>query len=219
MRRRLLSVTLMLTLLFALALLERPSAAQPPASISQLGGQNAVVRENQRPGTADWDITSPALAREIEGYASATSVNRGEAIDLFVHTVSARYAIEVFRAGWYGGAGARRVAGPIERDGVAQQMPTTDAVSGLVECVWQDPYRLETAEEAPWPSGVYLARLTTADTRKQAFIVFVVRDDAARSALVFQSSVTTFAAYNNWGGKSLYSFNSGDRPARKVSFD
>jgi hypothetical protein len=49
--------------------------------------------------------------------------------------------------------------------------------------------------------------------------VFVVRDDERRSALIFQSSVTTFAAYNNWGGRSLYAFNSGGRPARKVSFD
>ena len=53
----------------------------------------------------------------------------------------------------------------------------------------------------------------------QAFVVFVVRDDARPSALLFQSSVTTFAAYNNWGGKSLYAFNSGGAPARKVSFD
>ena len=49
--------------------------------------------------------------------------------------------------------------------------------------------------------------------------MFVVRDDARRSALLFQSSVTTFAAYNNWGGKSLYGFNSANAPARKVSFN
>ena len=55
--------------------------------------------------------------------------------------------------------------------------------------------------------------------RKQSFIVFVVRDDERQAPMVFQSSVTTFAAYNNWGGKSLYAFNSGDAPARKVSFD
>jgi hypothetical protein len=47
----------------------------------------------------------------------------------------------------------------------------------------------------------------------------VVRDDARPSDLVFQSSVTTFAAYNNWGGKSLYAFNSADGPAREVSFN
>ena len=46
-----------------------------------------------------------------------------------------------------------------------------------------------------------------------------MRDDAREPAMVFQSSATTFAAYNNWGGKSLYGFNSGNAPARKVSFD
>ena len=82
--------------------------------------------ENQKPGTAGWDIVRPALAREIEGYASATSVNGGEPIELFVSSTSARYASDVFRAGWYGGAGARRVAGPIQRDGIVQAMPVAD---------------------------------------------------------------------------------------------
>src|SRR6476469_3885337 len=30
----------------------------------------STVVENQKPGTAAWEITTPALAREIEGYAS-----------------------------------------------------------------------------------------------------------------------------------------------------
>jgi hypothetical protein len=179
-----------------------------------------VALENQRPGAPDWEITRPALAREIEGYASSTSVNAGEPIDLFVSTRDRRYTIDVFRAGWYGGAGARRVAGPVTRDGIAQDTPAPDPVTGLVECAWRDPYRLETRDAAgPWPSGVYLARLTASPGGLQSFIVFVVRDDQRPSALLFQSSVTTFAAYNNWGGKSLYGFNSGNAPARKVSFN
>lgn len=169
---------------------------------------------------ADWDLTDPALSREIEGYASKTSVNGGEPIELFVHTAGARYTIDVFRAGWYGGAGARRVAGPIDRTGVAQDVPAPDPKTGLIECAWRDPYRLDTGDgDGAWASGVYLARLTARPSGKQSFIVFVVRDDARESAMVFQSSVTTFAAYNNWGGKSLYGFNSGNAPARKVSFD
>ena len=176
--------------------------------------------ENQKPGTPDWDLTDPASSREIEGYASRTSVNGGEPIALFVHTIAARYTIDVFRAGWYGGAGARRVAGPIERTGVAQDVPPPDPSTGLIECLWRDPYRLDTSgPDGPWTSGVYLARLTARPSGKQSFIVFVVRDDAREAAMVFQSSVTTFAAYNNWGGKSLYGFNSGNAPARKVSFD
>src|SRR4051812_36335911 len=122
----------------------------------------STVLENQKPGTADWDITRPAQAREIEGYASKTSVNGGDPIDLFVSTEASRYQIDVFRAGWYGGAGARRVAGPIARDGIAQPMPAPDPATGLVECAWREPYRLDTRDaDGPWPSGVYLARLTT----------------------------------------------------------
>jgi hypothetical protein len=186
-----------------------------------LAAATLTAAENQRPGSPGWDLTAPALHQEIEGYASRASVNRGEPIDLFVNTSAPRYTIDVFRMGWYAGAGARQVAGPIARDGITQAVPSPDPVTGLVECAWRDPYRLQTLDAAgPWTSGVYLARLTTAPAPAwQSFIVFVVRDDAGSSALLFQSSVTTFAAYNNWGGKSLYGFNSGNAPARKVSFD
>ncbi len=195
-----------------------PSNLQAPAP--SLPPPNETVVENQKPGTSSWEIAKPALGREIEGYASRTSVNRGESIDLFVSTVDAHYTIDVFRMGWYDGAGARQVVGPIIRTGIRQSMPAPDPQTGLIECDWRDPYRLETSDrDAPWPSGVYLARLTGNPSGRQAYIVFVVRDDDRPSAIVFQSSVTTFAAYNNWGGKSLYAFNSGNAPAQKVSFD
>ena len=185
-----------------------------------LAAAATIAIENQKAGTADWEIRAPALAREIEGYASKTSVNGGEPIDLFVSTRDPRYTIDVFRMGWYSGAGARRVAGPIERHGILQDPPTADPSTGLIECRWRDPYTLETSDAGDaWTTGVYLARLTAHPSSLQSFIVFVVRDDARDSAIVFQSSVTTFAAYNNWGGKSLYAFNSGNAPARKVSFD
>ncbi|MCU1350464.1 MAG: uncharacterized protein JWO56_3494, partial [Acidobacteria bacterium] len=55
---------------------------------------------------------------------------------------------------------------------------------------------------------------------KQKAIFFIVRDDARISNHYFQSSIATSEAYNNWGGKSLYSFNSSaSAPARKVSFN
>ena len=184
----------------------------------------SIAAENARPGTADWDIAAPALNHEIEGYASRTSVNAGEPIDLFVSTIGARFVVDVFRMGWYGGLGARRVAAPIERAAVPQPPPAVDAATGLVECRWRDPLRIDTRDaEGPWVTGVYLARLTMEPAPdaagREAFIVFVVRDDAGTAPIVFQSSVTTFAAYDNWGGKSLYAFNSGNTPARKVSLN
>ena len=47
-------------------------------------------------------------------------------------------------------------------------------------------------------------------------------DSAARPVeqILVQATVTTWEAYNNWGGKSLYDYNStGGQPAAKVSFD
>jgi hypothetical protein len=177
---------------------------------------NSIVQENTRAGTSSWQLDNPALAHEIEGYASHTSVNRGDSIDLFVHTTSPAYTIEVFRLGWYGGAGARSMLSAQTRTGVAQIMPAP-AADGLIECAWTEPLTL--AIPTDWTSGVYLAKLSTSDTHEQSYITFVVRDDASTSDYLFQSSVTTFQAYNNWGGKSLYDFNSdGEVRASRVSF-
>ena len=72
-------------------------------------------------------------------------------------------------------------------------------------------------------SGIYLAKLTAGVSRKQQYIVFAVRDDARPTDLLMAQAVTTYQAYNPWGGKSLYG-TIGSRTdlvnrARKVSFD
>ncbi len=53
-------------------------------------------------------------------------------------------------------------------------------------------------------SGVYLARLVRNDNNEASVMPFVVRDDAAHSAMLFQTSDTTWQAYNTYGGNSLY---------------
>jgi hypothetical protein len=189
---------------------------------SQAPPANPVQIENGRPGTTAWKLTNPALAREIEGYASLASVDRGGAIRFFVSTAAPTYTIDVFRLGWYGGTGGRRLLGPIQRTGRVQAMPQPDPATGLIECTWVDPYVLTIPNDpdpSVWPSGVYVAKLTASGSGRQSYIVFVLRDDDRPSDFLFQTSVTTYQAYNNWGGKSLYGFNSVDGAARKVSFN
>ncbi|HLO46885.1 MAG TPA: N,N-dimethylformamidase beta subunit family domain-containing protein [Kamptonema sp.] len=182
--------------------------------------QNPTIIENQKPGTTDWQLTNPATKREIEGYASLTSVNRGGEIKLFVNTKSPHYTLEIFRTGWYNGLGARRITEPIVRQGIRQPPPIEEQASGLIECNWKDPYLLKIPNSAgEWTSGVYLVKLTASKTGKQSYIIFVVRDDKRKSDILFQSSVTTFQAYNNWGFKSLYRWNSRGKQAYKVSFN
>ena len=199
--------------------------------LSLAHAQNQTAAENALPGTADWRLTSPATVREIEGYASAASVNRGDSIALFVNTNAARYRLEVFRTGWYQGLGARRVFGPVTLTGQVQQVPSPNPLTGMVDCNWIESYSLLTRDavtQEPWRTGVYLARLTELAGGKQAYIIFVVRDDAIRPDVLFQLPVTTYQAYNFWGGKSLYEWGSGAAPpwgstrgarASKVSFN
>lgn len=190
---------------------------------SQAAVTNPIILENQKAGTTDWQLTNPATKQEIEGYASLTSVNRGGKISLFVNTQAPSYTIEIFRMGWYGGLGGRRMTEAIQRSGVKQPPPYEDEDSGLVECNWLDPYVLtipgNSSDATEWASGFYLAKLTAANTGKQSYIIFVVRDDARPSDFLFQSSVTTYQAYNNWGEKSLYRWNSQASQAYKVSFN
>ncbi len=182
---------------------------------------NPIVAENGKSGTSAWLLTNPSRNREIEGYASLTSVNRGGTINLFVSTSASTYTIDVYRLGWYGGAGARQVLPPVTRTGSLQQMPTADA-NGLIECAWIDPYTItvpNTADPTDWASGVYLAKLTAGTTGPQSYIIFTVRDDARAATYVFQSSVNTWQAYNNWGGRSTYDYQSSPSAASKVSFN
>jgi hypothetical protein len=185
--------------------------------------ENPVIIENRKAGTLDWILSRPATAGEIEGYASATSVNRGDSIFLYVNTKATRFDLHAYRVGWYQGLGARLVFESIALPGTDQPMPLMDISSGLVDCAWINPIELTIAnskDPSDWLSGVYLVKLTEAENGKQSYIIFTVRDEARKADLLVQQSVTTYQAYNNWGGKSLYKWNSSDnKRASKVSFN
>ena len=185
-----------------------------------------IIEENSLPGTHEWELTNPAIQREIEGYASATSVNVGDSINLFINTSASKYTISFYRAGWYNGLGGRLITGSFTMDGIVQEIPKPDSKTGIVECNWTHPFSLKIEEN--WTSGVYLAKLQENTSNTQSYIIFVVRNDAKPTDILFQLPVTTYQSYNVWGGKSLYDHASGDslpwgssegQEADKVSFD
>src|SRR5687767_5680343 len=81
-----------------------------PATATAQGG-NPTVLENQQPGAAAWLLNGPMgtdAVGQIKGYASASSVNKGESITFHVSTNPAQiYTIDIYRLGWYQGLGAR----------------------------------------------------------------------------------------------------------------
>ncbi len=165
------------------------------------------------------------MNHQIEGYSSSTSVNRGGTISLYVNTADGSYMIDVFRMGWYSGLGARRMMAPVQVNAAQQPAcPVVDSSTYLLECNWTNPYTLQVPgdpnDPTNWPSGVYLALLTGQQSGYQAYIIFTVRDDSGASPYVFQIAMNTYQAYNAWGGKSLYPYNSnGQIRAYKVSFN
>jgi len=181
---------------------------------------NLIQIENQKQGDPTWQITTPATEREIEGYASATSVNHGDSISFFVNTAEPSYSFDIYRMGWYGGVGGRKMMPTARLPGVPQPMPEPDPTTGLIECHWKSSYTMkipyDPVDPTDWLSGVYLVKLTASSSGKQSYIIFVVRDDSRRSGLIFQTAVTTYEAYNTWGGLSLYT---APRRAYKVSFN
>jgi hypothetical protein len=219
---RFLEIVLLAAAVCAVGCGSRGLPVSPVQPSNEVGG-NPIQVENARVGTADWELSNPAIDHEIEGYASRTSVNRGGSISFLVNTAEPTYDLEVFRLGWYDGLGGRRMTEAVALPGTSQPIPSPDPVTGLVECQWTDPYILpiptDPDDPSNWASGVYLAKLTAGTTGKQSYIIFVVRDDERPSDFLFQSSVNTFQAYNNWGDKSLYDFNSLGEGARKVSFN
>jgi hypothetical protein len=186
-----------------------------------IAAQNAIVLENQKTGTTNWQIGGTNLANnnEIAGYGDASSINKGQALNLKVSLAQAgKYNLDVYRLGYYGGAGGRLISSVAGLNGVTQAAPTIDPNTRLVEAKWNTSYTLQTA--ADWTTGLYLAKLTDSTTGKQSYVEFVVRDDNRPTEIGFQEANNTVAAYNNYGGYSSYAFNSiNNQPAYKVSFD
>jgi len=188
--------------------------------------QNAIIKENRLLGTTEWKLSNPAINREIEGYASATSINIGDSINLYVNTTAQNFSYEIYRMGWYQGLGGRLIKEQASNKGTAQIIPKPDPITGLIECDWKMPITIQV--DSSWTSGVYVVKLEENLYKKQSYILFVVRNDNQPSDILFQLPVTTYQAYNYWGGKSLYQWGSGDslpwgstkgNAAVKVTFD
>ena len=184
---------------------------------------NPITAENRKAGTTAWRITDDKITGSaLQGYASRTSVPPNGHISLFITSIYPTYNLDVYRMGWYGGDGARLVYSRHGLPGVKQPEKTVDPDTRMVEAPWAKSLTLTVADD--WTTGTYLAKLS-GPQGQGSYIPFVVREGRERAPIVFQSSVTTWQAYNIWGGHSLYfgyTTNEGESNALRskvVSFD
>jgi hypothetical protein len=150
----------------------------------------------------------------IEGYADKTSLAPGESLGFYVSTDAPAFQIEISREG----------LDPSVVDRIQDVLGAEHPVRPIAYaegCGWTESCRWEAPRD--WRSGVYRARLIATlprgeftrwcDRRAEHSILFVVRaaEPGATARILVQLCTNTYAAYNFWGGRSLYAYHSMER--------
>jgi hypothetical protein len=86
--------------------------AGQPASAQEFCTGNEIVCENQNNKGVDadeWDDIYGGGDWEIQGFTTDISVNAGGTVDFKISTIADAYRIDIYRIGWCGGKGARKM--------------------------------------------------------------------------------------------------------------
>lgn len=162
-----------------------------------------------------WDITRQAPDGALDGWTDRSGVLPGQAVGLHVSTSAPTWTATAYRMGWYGAVGGAKVWRSAPLKGVVRAPATFVVATRTVTTSWPTSLQLQTGS---WPPGAYLIRL---DSKVgQRFIPFTVRSPSTKGRVVLVDEVTTWQAYNEWGGYNLYHGRNGyaDR-ALVVSYD
>lgn len=142
----------------------------------------------------------------VEAYAGRLSCVAGDEVALHVRCETERYDVEVFR--W--GATRELVWSASDLPGAVPETPTDADSHG---CRW--PVSLHISTGVDWRSGFHHVRLRAHGApagRDVGDACFVVRPQQPTARALLVIATNTYNAYNNWGGKSLYT------GAHRVSF-
>jgi large repetitive protein len=185
-------------------------SSEPAAALPAITVENSLTGDP----ASEWDVVG-AGDPTLQGFTTEFSVDQGGLVEFKVGDPSAGterdpgapadFHIDIYRLGYYGGDGARKVATIASTETIESDPAPClhDAATGLVDCGnW--PVAASWSVPATATSGVYLGRLVREDTAGASHVTFVVRDDDGASDIVFQTADTTWQAYNRYGGNSLY---------------
>jgi hypothetical protein len=162
--------------------------------------RHGTVGENALSGDPNWTIRHLGAPDAIMGYAGQASVLPGETITLYVSTTARSFTVRAFRMGWYRGDRARLLWRSGTVRGHRQARPVVLRPANTVETRWEPSLTVPTHG---WPEGSYLLRLD-AESGPQRYVPVTVRSASTAGRTVVKNSVSTWQAYNMWGGYDLY---------------
>ncbi len=196
-----------------------PSSTTGPtiaATTTTADPRNIIQMENANPGTADFAVRmEEPWVDLLHAWCDHDSAHRGETVTIYATTKAPTFEAEAFRFGIYGGATGRRIwqaAAPIA--GTDQAPPLIDPATNMRSCAhWTPSLTVQIGQD--WTPGMYMFRLRAADGGA-TFVPLTVLDDRRADVLVV-SAITTWNAYNTYGGASLYEGDGGR--SKVVTFD
>lgn len=149
------------------------------------------------------------------GYVDKFSVSKGETIKFYISTSEQSYQLKIYKLG----ANSSLVYTSSILQGGLQSIPSDAYKNG---CNWNKSFELIIPNN--WEPGVYKATFPFSDAyyNNSGEIIFIVKNNTlgSYSKIAVVLTVNNWNAYNNFGGKSLYDYNStNNQKSFKVSFD
>lgn len=166
-------------------------------------------------GGTVFGAAAPTDPRTLRGYPDRQSYTTGDTLRLHTSVEFNRYDLAIERVG----PKRDRVHELKQLTGKAHPIPAKASSQG---CGW--PVGMEIPIPASWRSGYYEAVISASlgeggETRATS-VPFVVRSASPGkdTRILLQLATNTDNAYNNWGGHSLYAYNSRNKEqGRRVS--
>jgi hypothetical protein len=175
-------------------------------------GSSYISAENAKTGTPGWQIQpasfNPAF---LSAYSGKDSYACGELVYLRVDAASSPFiGAEVYRMGYYGGIGARKIWST-EGSALGGKQPAPVIVQGSVSSQPQNmvdasswSLNLGIRVDGNYTPGTYLVKITDR-VGHYTYVPFTVRDDTGtKHSMLLQQASTTWQAYNKYGGRSFY---------------
>lgn len=195
-------------------------------SISEVKAPEKVARHDEATpdatvptrgrGDDGWRVRRWASKGQIEGYTTRTSGTPGTAVGFKVSTTARSFRVFAHRIGAYEGGSSQLVWASHRIAGGVQPKPEfAPYETRTVVAPWRENLTIDTSG---WEPGFYVFRLKSRDGWENP-VPYIVSSPTAADTVAVGFPVTTWQAYNVWGGYSLYDGPSDDRRSWAVSFD
>jgi len=161
-----------------------------------------LARENARPGNTSWQVHYRTSTAQVVGYLGQTSAACGDHVAVHLSSAGGPAQIKVFRVGWYHGAGARLAWTSTVLTVRPQRQARPNGATRVIQENW--PTTTTIPITPSYPPGLSLVEFVSLRDHAVSAAPLVVSDPTSSAPVAVQLSAATWAAYNTYGGASLY---------------